>query len=285
MLNFEGRVAVVTGAGSGIGRGLVLRAAELGMKVVAADIEQPRLDETVELATAATPGVEVVGIRTDVSLSSEVERLAQQTYERFGAVHLLCNNAGVFMGGLLWERAISDFEWLMSVNVYGIVHGIRAFVPRMLQQPGDAHIVNTASMNGMFSTAYSGPYCASKFAALALTECLAHDLRAVNSRIGVSVLVPSLVATAIADAHRNRQERYVERGRDDEGADAAFVAQVLRDQTAGAGMPPSEVAQLVFAAVERGDFYIPTKPSFHDQIRGRFEAQQELRLPPAPFID
>ena len=165
-------------------------------------------------------------------------------------MHLLCNNAGVFSGGLLWERTVRDFEWVFAVNLYGIVHAIRSFVPRMLAQDAESHIVNTASMGGLVTNAYSGPYYTSKFAAVGLTECLAHDLAASGAKIGVSLLVPSLIATSIGTSERNRQERYVERGNPEPTPDAAFVTQMLQDSTAG-GMPPSEVAALVIDAVQQ----------------------------------
>lgn len=282
MNEFGSRVAVVTGAGSGIGRALTLAAAARGMKVVAADIEEPKLNETVAMAIAT--GAEALAVPTDVADAASVEQLASIAFEHFGGVHLLCNNAGVFSGGLLWERSIADWEWVMAVNLYGIVHAIRSFVPRMLAAGESGHIVNTASMGGLITNAYSGPYYSSKFAAVGLTECLAHDLRTINAPIGVSVLVPSLIATNIGTSERNRTERFVDRLNPEMAPDAAFVTQVLRDATS-AGMPPDEVAETVFAAVAAGDFYIPTKPSYHDQIRIRHEAMQTRSLPDSPQID
>ena len=188
MDDFAGRVAVITGAASGIGRGLARHAARTGMRVVLADVEAPALDDAV--AEAASLGAETLGVRTDVSREADVRALADAAYDRFGAVHLLCNNAGVFQAGVVWQRTAADWDWVLGVNLFGLLHGIRAFVPRMLEQGGDAHIVNTASMAGLISVAYSGPYVVSKFAAAALTECLAHDLRAQGSSIGVSCLVP-----------------------------------------------------------------------------------------------
>jgi NAD(P)-dependent dehydrogenase (short-subunit alcohol dehydrogenase family) len=213
-----------------------------------------------------------------------VQRLADLAFDRHGDVALLCNNAGVFSGGLLWERSLEDFEWVIGVNVYGIVHAIRSFVPRLLTQGSESHIVNTASMGGLITNAYSGPYYASKFAAVGLTECLAHDLAGIDARVGVSVLVPSLIATNIGTSERNRLERYVDRRNPDMTPDAAYVTQALRDSTAG-GMSPDEVAVLVFEAVRARQFYIPTKPSYHDQITQRYEDMMAKRLPRAPTID
>ena len=203
---------------------------------------------------------------------------------RFGGVQLLCNNAGVFSGGLLWERSLADWEWVLGVNLYGQVNGVRSFVPRMLAAGTPAHIVDTASMGGLVTTAYSGPYFTSKFAAVGFTECLAHDLRTTEAPIGVSILVPSLVATGLANSRRNRPQPSTDHGAEPK-ADEAFVLAAIRDAIAGAGMPPAEVAALVFDAVEHDRFWIPTKPSYHDQIRVRHDSMQTLSLPPGPELD
>jgi NAD(P)-dependent dehydrogenase (short-subunit alcohol dehydrogenase family) len=282
MNELEGKVAVVTGAGSGMGRAMAERFAAAGMRVVAADIEQPALEATV--AALTNEGATAVGVRTDVSLASDVEMLAEAAYAELGGVHLLCANAGVFSGGLVWERTVADFEWTMGVNFYGIVHAIRSFVPRMLAAGEPGHVVTTASMGGLVTNAYSGPYYSSKFAAVGLTECLAHDLASIGAPIGVSCLVPSLVATGIGTSWRNRPERFVDRLRPDPTPDAEFVDAAIQDSTAS-GMPPSDVAELVLDAVRTGRFWIPTKPSYHDQIRGRHDDMQALRLPASPLLD
>ena len=276
-----GMVAVVTGAGSGIGRALAEKAAHAGMRVVAADIEQPRLDDTV--AALGQIGARAIGVRTDVSVEDDVIRLADAAYGEFGAVNLLCNNAGVFSGGLMWERTKADWNWVMGVNVDGLIHAVRAFVPRMLAAGGPAHIVNTASMGGLVTGAYSGPYFTSKFAAVGLTDCLAQDLRTTGADVAASVLVPSLINTDIGTSGRNRQERWIDRDREPT-PDAEFVEAMLADSTAG-GMDPNEVADLVFDAVEAGNFWIPTQPSYHDQIRARHEDMQALGLPVPPLLD
>lgn len=276
-----GMVAVVTGAGSGIGRALAEKAAASGMRVVTADVEQPRLDETV--ASLGEIGVDAIGVRTDVSVESDVVRLADAAWSEFGAVNLLCNNAGVFSGGLLWDRTMADWNWVMGVNLYGIVHAIRAFVPRMLAADVPAHIVNTASMGGLVTNAYSGPYYTSKFAAVGVTECLVHDLKTTGRPVSASVLVPSLIATSISSSERNRPERWIDRDREP-GADEEFVAAAMRESTAS-GMPPAEVASLVFDAVEVDRFWIPTKPSYHDQIRARHEDMQALAHPASAQLD
>ena len=276
-----GMVAVITGAGSGMGRSMAEKAAATGMRVVAADIEQPRLDATVEALLAT--GVEAIGVRTDVSSAEDVARLADTAFGEFGQVNLLCNNAGVFSGGLMWERTIADWNWVMGVNLYGIIHAVQSFVPRMIEGELPGHIVNTASMGGLVTGAYSGPYFTSKFAAVGITDCLAQNLRTTGKPIGVSVLIPSLINTDIGSSDRNRPERFVDR-LSEKGADAQFVEQMLAESTA-AGMSPDDVADLVFDAVEDGRFWIPTKPSYHDQIRARHEDMQELRLPVPPTLD
>lgn len=261
MEQLAGRVAVVTGAGSGIGRALAARLVSEGMHVVAADVE-------------GAPFV------ADVSRYDDVVALADQAYERFGAVHLLCNNAGVFAGGLAWERPLSDFEWTLGVNLWGILHGIRAFVPRMLAGGEPGHVVNTVSMAGLCTSAYSAPYVVSKFAALAASECLAHDLAAAGAPIGVSTVVPGTVATRIAESARNRPAALATEPSDD----AVFVERALADATRG-GMPPEEVAALVVGAVRDGTYLVPTRPSYAAQLRERAEALVARRLPPLPAFD
>ncbi|MCU0311875.1 MAG: SDR family NAD(P)-dependent oxidoreductase [Acidimicrobiales bacterium] len=282
MDDLEGKVAVVTGAGSGMGRAMAERFGAAGMRVVVADIEQPTLDETVD-AVLGTGGT-AIGVRTDVSSAEDVEHLAGAAYDEFGAVHLVCANAGVFSGGVVWERPVADFEWTMGVNLFGVVHAIRSFVPRMIEGGERGHFVTTASMGGLVTNAYSGPYYTSKFAAVGLTECLAHDLAAAGAPIGVSCLVPSLVATGIGFSERNRPERHVDRLHPDPTPDAEFVTAAIRDATAS-GMAPEEVADLVLDAVLHDRFWIPTKPSYHDQIRGRHDDMQALRLPTSPSLD
>lgn len=272
LTELSGKVAVVTGAASGIGRGLVQRCAQQGMRVVAADVEAGALEETV---ASAGGGGSVIGMVTDVSDGAAVEALAARAFDTFGAVHLLCNNAGVFQAGVLWERTIADWEWVLGVNVWGIIHGIKAFVPRMIASGEPGHIVNTSSLAGVVSNAYSGPYTTSKFAALGLTECLAHDLAAANAVIGASVLIPGAVNTRIAESTRNRPEALAEGVG---AADATFVDQMLAKQSE-TGADPLDVADLVLAAVRSGQFLIPTSPGYSTQITHRAEALLALQAP------
>jgi NAD(P)-dependent dehydrogenase (short-subunit alcohol dehydrogenase family) len=274
MERFAGRVAVVTGAGSGIGRGLAEQAAREGMRVVIADVEVAALEETA--AEVETAGAEVVVVPTDVSRADQVDALAGLAYERFGAVHLLCNNAGVFQAGVSWQRELADWEWVLGVNLWGVLHGIRAFVPRMLAGGDEGHIVNTSSLAGLITGAYSAPYITSKFAVLGLTECLAHDLRAHEAPIGASVLVPALVDTKIAHSMRNRPD---EPPAEAQAPDHYLVEQALRDLIAR-GRPPDEVAVLVFDAVRTGRFFITTSDATESMLRERFDAVLTGELPP-----
>ena len=256
MDELNGRTAVVTGAASGIGLALSGKFADLDMHVVMADVEEGAL-------RAAATDVGGLAVVTDVADPASVDALAAAAYDAHGAVHVLCNNAGVFVGGLLWERSDADWDWVMGVNVRGIINGIRSLVPRMLARGQEGHIVNTASMAGLTTTAFSGPYTTSKFAAVALSESLSHDLRTQDAPIGVSVLCPSLIATQIGSSDRNRPD-----GRT-LGEDHAFVEQALRDSTSGHGLPPSDVAEMVVDAIRTGRFLIPTKPSYERQLEER----------------
>jgi NAD(P)-dependent dehydrogenase (short-subunit alcohol dehydrogenase family) len=275
LTDFGGKVAVITGAGSGIGRALAQRCGAEGMHVVAVDVEPAALDETVALV-----GGDAIGVLTDVSDEGQVVQLADRAFDVFGGVHLLCNNAGVFQAGLLWERTKADWDWVLGVNVWGIIHAIRAFVPRMVAQGSEGHVVNTASLAGLASNAYSGPYTVSKFAAVALTESLAHDLAAVNAPIGASVLVPGAVNTGIARSHRNRPVDLA----DGAGADdATFMDKMLADVTSS-GADPAHVAGLVLDAVRTGQFVIPTTAGYDEQIRHRAAALLDRSAPRAlPF--
>ncbi len=250
MDTFQGRVAVVTGAGSGIGRGLAAKFAAEGMRVVLADVEPAALEEAERELSAG--GAEVLAVRTDVSKAEQVQALADRTIERFGAVHIVCNNAGVGGGGLSWEMPFEDWQWVMGVNFWGVVHGIRAFVPVMIKGGDEGHIVNTASLAGLFPGAGNASYTASKFAVVGLSEVLHYELMITqNTRIGVSVLCPGAVDTKIIDAMRNHPSR-----RDEppaEGTPEAIGLAMVR-QALAAGMKPSDLADIVFDAVKQKRF-------------------------------
>ena len=258
-MELDGRVAVVTGAASGIGRALVQRLRDEGMTVVGTDVE---------------PSEEC--LPCDVSDAAAVEALADRVFAEHGAVHLLCANAGVFQGGVSWERSVEDWQWVLGVNLWGPIHCVRAFVPRMVAGDDEGHVVITSSMAGLSTAAFSGPYQVSKFGAYALAESLAHDLRATGSKIGASALVPGAVATQIGSSGRNRPSSLPPK----EGEDVAFVEGALQDMTATRGCDPTEVADRVVAAVKAGDFLIPTNDDYADQIQRHTDGQKARKLPP-----
>ncbi len=273
--DLEGNVAVVTGAGHGIGRALAAGFAAEGMRVVAADI-----DETGARETAAGIGAAAVARRVDVSDAASVAALADGCFAEFGQVDLLVNNAGVFQGGLSWERSIGDWEWAFGVNVYGIIHGIRSFVPRMIAQGTDGHVVNTASVAAFVSAPVSAPYVVSKCAALSVTECLAHDLAAIGAKIGASVFTPSAFDTGIAHTAGVRPGRFgVDHTDDGKGTAEALAAMV------SVGMAPAEAVKPVIGAVRSGEFLIATQPSYAEQLRNRYDSLLERRLPPLTAVD
>jgi NAD(P)-dependent dehydrogenase (short-subunit alcohol dehydrogenase family) len=279
MRELAGRTAVVTGAASGIGRSLARRLAREQMHVVLADIEQRRLQD-VAAEVAAQAAVTVLPVVTDVTDAASVNALADRVFAELGAVDVLCNNAGVFQGGLLWECTADDFQWTLSVNLWGILHAVHAFLPRMLAHGDEGHIVNTASMAGLATTAYCAPYEVSKFAAAAVTECLAHDLASQGAAIKVSLLCPGSVNTEIARSRRNRPAHLAGA----QSAGGAFVEDALASTTA-AGAHPDSVADLVLEAIRDEVFLVPTTPSFRRQILDRAEALVERKLPPSAVFD
>ena len=280
MDNLEGRVAVVTGAASGIGRSLAGRFAYEGMTVVLADVEPSALDRATEEIAESSPSSDVLSVPTDVADAASVEALATRVFDSFGAVHVLCNNAGVFQGGLAWECTPADYEWTLGVNLWGILHAIRSFVPRMLEQGDEGHIVNTASMAGLATTPFCAPYEVSKFAAAAATECLAHDLASQGAPIAVSLLCPGSVDTEIARSHRNRPERLAATP----NASATFVEEALAGTTA-AGAHPDHVAEQVVAAIRDGTFLVPTNASYRRQILDRAASLADRSLPASASFD
>jgi NAD(P)-dependent dehydrogenase (short-subunit alcohol dehydrogenase family) len=268
MDDFAGKVAVITGAASGIGLGLARTAAREGMRVVMADIEATVLDEAA--AEVAGLGVETLAVRTDVSDAAAVEELAAAAFDTFGGAHLVCLNAGVFQAGVSWQRTEADWAWVLGVNLWGPIHGVRAFMPRLIEQGEPAHVVITSSMAGMLTVAYSGPYVVSKFGAAALAECVAHDVRAQGvEHIGVSCLVPGSVDTRIGWSDRNRPD---EAPSEATAPDHVFVAQTLQEMTSTQGRPPDEAAEMVFAGVRAGQFWIPTTESYEALLEPRHAA-------------
>lgn len=272
MKELRGKVAVITGGASGIGRAVAERAATEGMKLVLADIEEAPLKLTADALTAS--GAEVEPVPTDVSDDSDVEALRDRALERFGAIHLVHNNAGVGVGGPLWTVSEADWKWILGVNLWGVVHGIRTFVPLLVDQ-GEGHIVNTASVAGLTSPGFLGPYNATKHAVTTISETLYRDLRATGSSVGVSVLCPGFVRTGIGDSERNRPQ-WAPALDDDPAAD------VLRDvihQLVAGGIEPSEVADRVLDAVRTDTFYILTHDDSMQMVETRMGDILEGRSP------
>jgi NAD(P)-dependent dehydrogenase (short-subunit alcohol dehydrogenase family) len=280
MQELLGKVAVVTGAGSGIGQALALALAAEGMHVGLADLDQRSLAGTAALVGERAPSVESMTQGCDVSRAAEVEALADAVFERWGQVDVVCNNAGVFVGGLMWDRPVEDFEFVLGANLWGILHGIRAFVPRMLAQDTEGHIVNTASVAGLLGAPFEAPYAISKFAAFAATECLANDLLATGSKLKASVLCPGMVHTNILDSERHRPERLATVLSEDQ----KFVSDFLAQAVAG-GMNPAEVAQKVVDGIRAEQFLILTHEAYPQKLLDRADALVARRLPDFPGFD
>lgn len=275
MREFDGKVAVVTGAASGIGFGLASRFAQEGMKVVLADVEDDALDAAVQ--TLRQQERDVIGVRTDVSKAADVEALARRTLEQYGKVHILCNNAGVAAGApSTWEYTASDWEWVLGVNLMGVVHGVRVFTPIMLDQDEEGHIVNTSSVWGLVSRGGT-LYGVSKFGVTRLTEGLYYDLQAKNAKVSCSVLCPGAIATKIAVSARNRPSHLQAAEPADDLSAERQAETVARWQEFG--MPPAEVAELVLDAIREQRFYILTHPGVLDGVRVRMEDILEQRNP------
>ena len=278
MKTFAGRVAVVTGAASGIGRALAERFAAEGMKVVLADVEDGPLQATAREMTAA--GATVLPVRTDVSRVEEIEALADRAWSAYGAVHVLCNNAGVSAGGRVWDGSAAEWEWVVGVNLWGVIHGVRVFVPRMIAGGDEGHVVNTASVAGLVAGPGMGAYNVTKFAVVALSETLHHDLALAGAKIRASVLCPAWVSTRIVDADRNRPATLT-------GREPDPVFETLREAARGlvaAGLPPARVAELVLDAIRDKRFFVLTHPEFTPILRQRAEALLEGRNPPTPGL-
>jgi NAD(P)-dependent dehydrogenase (short-subunit alcohol dehydrogenase family) len=276
MKELQGKVAVITGGASGIGRAVAEAAASAGMKLVLADIEEGPLKETDAALGAA--GAQVLSVVTDVSVGSSVENLRDKALERFGAVHLVHNNAGVAVGGPLWTVSEADWTWVLGVNLWGVIHGIRAFVPVLLDQ-GEGHVVNTASLAGLTSPAMLGPYNVTKHSVVTLSETLYRDLELVGSSVGVSVLCPGFVRTGIAESERNRPDwappASAAPGPDLQGIVRGLVA---------AGIDPADVAGKVLDAVRTNRFYIITHDDTPAMVETRMRDILDGRSPSAAPI-
>jgi NAD(P)-dependent dehydrogenase (short-subunit alcohol dehydrogenase family) len=277
MKEFKDKVAVITGAASGIGRGIAERCVQEGMKVVLADVEEAALAQTEQelRATHAT----VLAVQTDVSRASDIEALAQKTLKAFGAVHLLVNNAGVGAGSSIWESTLADWEWVMGVNLWGVIHGLRIFVPIMLAQATEGHIVNTASIAGLLPYHPGAPYQVTKHGVVALSEQLYYSLAQRNAKVKVSVLCPGWVNTRIMDSERNRPgELQNEPSNLPPGPEQEAIMQSMREE-AQAGLSPRQVSDHVFNAIRNEQFYILTNPELNPMIQQRMENILQQRNP------
>jgi NAD(P)-dependent dehydrogenase (short-subunit alcohol dehydrogenase family) len=282
MREFKDKVAVVTGAASGIGRAMAERLAAEGMKVVLADIEQGALAETESEMKAK--GATVLAVPTDVSKAGDVEALAEKAIDAFGAVHVLCNNAGVGPpGGPLWERTLRDWQWVLGVNLWGLIHGIRVFVPIMRAQDTECHIVNTSSMAGLASVPWLGIYNVTKHAIVTLSETLYHELTLTGTKLKVSVLCPAWVNTRLMDSDRNRPAELLNPTPETMSPQTEMIERAIREFLA-TGLASEQVADHVFNAIRDEKFYILTHPEMKDGIRTRMEDILEERNPTQPVL-
>jgi len=284
MKTFSGRVAVITGAASGFGREFAQIGARLGMHLVLADVQQQALAETA--AALEAQGAQVLAMPCDVRKGEQVEALAAAAMARFGAVHLVFNNAGVGAGGLIWESSQADWEWVLGVNLWGVIHGVRVFTPLMLasaQKDPDyeGHIVNTASMAGLLNPPAMGVYNVSKHAVVSLSESLYHDLDLVGAPIGASVLCPYFVQTGIGQSHRVRPDD----ARNDAPATASQIAsQAIMEKAVASGkVSATEVAERTFAAIADKTFYIYSHPAALGNVQRRMEGIITATNPADPY--
>ena len=275
MKELKGKVAVVTGAASGLGRAMALAFAGEGMHVALADVA----DTSEVFAAVEARGVSALAAKLDVSRAEDVDAFAALVEKDLGPAALVCNNAGVAPSGEAWQVSVDDWRWILGVNLWGVIHGVRAFAPRLIAR-GSGHIVNTASVAGLISPPGSAAYNVTKHAVVALSETLHHDLRSRGSGVGVSVLCPAYVPTRIAESERNRPAGYVATPRSEE----MLARQALLKKAVASGrLSADDVARAVVAAVKENRFYILTHPRIKGAIRARMEDILEERAPTDPM--
>jgi NAD(P)-dependent dehydrogenase (short-subunit alcohol dehydrogenase family) len=284
MKSFQGKTAVITGAASGFGLETARIAARQGMNIVVADVQHDALD--IAAAELAAVGVAVLAYRLDVSKAAEVEALGAATLARFGVPNFVFNNAGVGCGGLIWENTLQDWEWVLGVNLMGVVHGVRVFTPMMLdaarKDPAfEGHIVNTASMAGLLNPPNMGVYNVSKHAVVSLTETLYQDLRLVSEQVTASVLCPFFVTTGITHSQRNRP---AELSSNAPLTRSQLIGRAMSDKAVGSGkVTAAMVAQLVFDALREQRFYVYSHPQALASVQTRLEDVVQIRNPTDPF--
>jgi NAD(P)-dependent dehydrogenase (short-subunit alcohol dehydrogenase family) len=279
MLNdFSDKIAVITGAGSGFGREFARIGHQLGMRLVLADIQQDALDATAAELRAA--GATLIAERVDVSIGGDVECLARRARSAFGDPDLLFNNAGVGSGGLIWENSEQDWQWVLGVNVWGVIHGIRAFVPSMIAKGTPGHVVNTASVAGLLSAPLMGVYNVSKHAVVTMTETLYHDLQLVKAQVGCSLLCPAYVPTGIHQSERNRPKAPQE---ETPTASQLAAREAVGKAVTSGRVTPQQVAAMTFDAIRSDSFYIITHPKILGSIGLRHQDIAERRNPSDPY--
>ena len=281
--NFENKTAVLTGGASGFGLECARIAAGYKMNVVLVDVQQDALDKA--QAEISAMGVKVMAKKVDVSNQAEMEALAKEVETQFGAPHFVFNNAGVGSGGLIWENTVADWTWVLGVNVWGVVHGVRLFTPMMLaaakKDPNyQGHIVNTASMAGLLTAPNMGVYNVSKHAVVALTETLYQDLKLVTDQVSASVLCPYFVPTGISQSHRNRPAELPHQ----KATKSQKIGQAMSDKAVNSGkVSAADTARLVFDAIAQDQFYIYSHPHALGNVQTRMEAIVQQQNPPNPF--
>ncbi|MDZ4101992.1 MAG: SDR family oxidoreductase [Hydrogenophaga sp.] len=283
--DFKGKTAVLTGAGSGFGLECARIGAKLGMNLVLVDVQQDALDKAT--AEIEATGAKVLSRKVDVSSTEQMEALAADVEKTFGAPHFVFNNAGVGSGGLIWENSVKDWEWVLGVNLWGVVHGVRLFTPMMLaaakaDPTWRGHIVNTASMAGLLTPPNMGIYNVSKHAVVSLTETLYQDLKLVSDQLSASVLCPYFVPTGISQSHRNKPAGLA----DEKATQSQLIGQAMSDKAVSSGkVTAAEVAQLVFDAISADRFYIYSHPRALGNVRTRMESIVNQTNPADPFAE
>jgi len=283
--DFKGKTAVLTGAGSGFGLECARIGAARGMNLVLVDVQQDALDKAQAEMEAA--GVQVLARKVDVASAAQMEQLAQDVQARFGAPHFVFNNAGVGAGGLVWENSVADWEWVLGVDLWGVIHGVRLFTPMMLEAAAKdpawrGHITNTASMAGLLTPPNMGIYNAAKAAVVSLTETMYQDLRLVTDQIGASLLCPYFVPTGISSSQRNRPGELAAA----KPTKSQLIGQAQSDKAVSSGkVTATEVAQKVFDAIEADQFYVYSHPKALGNVQHRMEGIVAGTNPADPFLE